>query len=409
MDHDVLNIMDHDVLNIDNDVLNVDNATIKFALNGVNASSSALKILRSPEILSPALSNATPLDLFKNTFPDENTIFQSPMPSKFNSFLYGSKNTLATTPVKRSFDNLSSGSSNLKKTKLDYNITSHEDTSKHLLSIIDRVYALELNVSELITENTEFVRKNFILYNNLGLLKIDNDILKKEVIEITAKYKSLYEKSDKATQDLERNNQIAAFDVKIKNLESLINKDIEMIDNNQQNAFDKRSFVDLFKNNDNKTISEPVHDLINILSNNEDEKRKREYNIIVFGLNVKSTDTNFTTIMNLMNELGVNKNKIWDVCYLKKKDVINENAPIKIVASSLEAKYFILKAARKLQAYNVKNKTKINISVDMSNIDRQINKKLVDKRNELNSQLKNDDKFYFGIRDNKVIKLNKRS
>ena len=63
-------------------------------------------------------------------------------------------------------------------------------------------------------------------------------------------------------------------------------------------------------------------------------------------MNVKSTDSSFSTLLTLMKELGVNENKIWDVVYLKKKDTVNENAPIKIIASSLEDKYFILRAPR---------------------------------------------------------------
>ena len=273
---------------------------------------------------------------------------------------------------------------------------------------------------ELKEENAKIVNKNLILQNNKGLVKIDNNNLGKEVIAITAQYKFILEKMNKSSNQTDKlnlsentinefNNKIEAFDIKIKHLENLISQDTEMVDNNQQNVMNKTSFADLFKNNENNTISEPVHDIINILTHNEEEKRKREYNLIVFGLNVKSTDSSFSTLLTLMKELGVNENKIWDVVYLKKKDTVNENAPIKIIASSLEDKYFILRAARNLQAYNAKHKTKINISVDMSTIDRQINKKLVDKRNELNSKLNKDEKFYFGIRDNQVIKLNKRS
>ena len=95
----------------------------------------------------------------------------------------------------------------------------------------------------------------------------------------------------------------------------------------------------------------------------------------------------------------------WQPTY--KKDQINENAPIKIVAYDLESKYFILKSARKLREYNLRNKTKIVISQDMSEVDRQVNRKLIEKRNELNSKLNDQETFYYGIRNNKVVLINK--
>jgi hypothetical protein len=359
----------------------VSNVILSFAQNGIISSDTLSTAATTPIVIvskTGIFSDLSKSSLEKrnlNSFSEFSTPYGTEL--AFNKDYQSNDYVFNTQPMKRANETFTFFDDNKKAKSNDFNRINKLMNTVDLL--MEKITRLESKVLQLEEDNTSLKNQN---------INVDINHVKENIII---------------------NNQIAAFDVKIRNLENLINKDIEMIDNNQQTVFDKRSFADLFKNNDNKTISEPVHDLINILSNNEDEKRKREYNIIVFGLNVKSTDTNFTTIMNLMNELGVNKNKIWDVCYLKKKDVINEYAPIKIVASSLEAKYFILKAARKLQAYNVKNKTKINISVDMSNIDRQINKKLVDKRNELNSQLKNDDKFYFGIRDNKVIKLNKRS
>ena len=73
----------------------------------------------------------------------------------------------------------------------------------------------------------------------------------------------------------------------------------------------------------------------------------------------------------------------------------------------MESKYFILKSARKLREYNLRNKTKIVISQDMSEVDRQVNRKLIEKRNELNSKLNDQETFYYGIRNNKVVSINK--
>ncbi len=96
--------------------------------------------------------------------------------------------------------------------------------------------------------------------------------------------------------------------------------------------------------------------------------------------------------------------------YLKKKDTNNENAPIKIVTYDINSKFFILKAARNLREYNQKNGTKINISTEMSEIERQVMKKLMDSRNDLNRKLATGAKnnFYWGIRENKIKKIFKK-
>jgi hypothetical protein len=63
-----------------------------------------------------------------------------------------------------------------------------------------------------------------------------------------------------------------------------------------------------------------------------------------------------------------------------------------------------------LREYNQNNKTKINISTDMSEIDRQVIKKLMDTKNDINKNLTNEDKnnFYWGIRNNKIKKIFKK-
>ena len=134
------------------------------------------------------------------------------------------------------------------------------------------------------------------------------------------------------------------------------------------------------------------------------KKNENESNLIVFGLKVSNEDKGFKTLKKLMNDIGVNKDNIVHASYLKRKDTI------KIVTYDINSKFFILKAARNLREYNQKNGTKINISADMSEIDRQVMKKLMDNRNELNKKLTNEDKnsFYWGIRDNKIKKIFKK-
>ncbi len=170
-----------------------------------------------------------------------------------------------------------------------------------------------------------------------------------------------------------------------------------------------KSFSDLLKVNDKKTLAEPLHNIINLLSNNDEEKRKREFNLIIFGLKVSKDDKSYSTIKKFLKDLGVNENHVHSVSYLKKKDVINENAPIKLTATDIDSKFIILKAAKKLKDNNIKNSTTISITLDMSEIDRQLHKKLDEQRKSLNSQFKNDKLYYYGIRHYSVVKINKKN
>jgi hypothetical protein len=69
-----------------------------------------------------------------------------------------------------------------------------------------------------------------------------------------------------------------------------------------------KSFSDLFKVNDYKTLTEPLHNIINLLSNNDEEKGKREFNVIIFGFKVSKDDKSYNTIKKFLKDLGVNKN-----------------------------------------------------------------------------------------------------
>ncbi len=107
-----------------------------------------------------------------------------------------------------------------------------------------------------------------------------------------------------------------------------------------------KSFSVFFKVNDNQTLAEPLHNIINFLSNNDEEKRKLEFNLIIFGLKVSKDDKSYSTIKKFLKDLGVNENHVHSVSYLKKKDVINENASIKLTASNIDSKSIILKPSQ---------------------------------------------------------------
>ena len=116
---------------------------------------------------------------------------------------------------------------------------------------------------------------------------------------------------------------------------------------------------------------------------------------------------NFLSDRCIRNESRTYDNNIVRANFIKNKESNIDNATIKMVTYDFKSKFFILKAARKLREYNLKNGTKINISTDMSEIDRQVMKKLMDSQNDLNNHLSTEDKniFYWGIRDNKLKKI----
>ena len=55
------------------------------------------------------------------------------------------------------------------------------------------------------------------------------------------------------------------------------------------------------------------------------------------------------------------------------------------------------------------DKTKISISQDLNEIDRERNKKLMEEKRNLNQELINNNitNCYYGIRGNKVVKIDK--
>ena len=82
-------------------------------------------------------------------------------------------------------------------------------------------------------------------------------------------------------------------------------------------------------------------------------------------------------------------------------------APIKIEVASIDTKFAILKAAKKLHQLNIKYKTKISIGQDLTIIERQNHKKLLEERDRSNEKFKKDELFYYGIRRNVVCKIYK--
>jgi len=354
----------------------VSNVILSFAQNGIISSDTLSTAANTPIVIVSKTGIFS--DLSKSSLEKRNL-------NSFSEF---------NTPIGSSFV--------LEKDNQDNNNVFNTQTNKrtNTFTFFDENKKAKYNDFNRLNSLTDSVDQMMKKINSLELkvvqLENDNTLLRNQIIDINP-------------DQLKEN--ISQLNTRIILLESRNTENqVEMTDEIISNQINIRSYADLFKVDENKKITEPVHDIINIISNNEQEKRKRELNLIVFGLKVPSDDKEFKTIKKLMNDIGVNNNNIDHAIYLKKKDSINVNAPIKIVAYNINAKFLILKASRKLREYNQKYGTKINISTDMSEIDRQLMKKLIDSRNDLNKKLTIEDKknFYWGIRDNKLKKIFKK-
>ena len=329
--------------------------------------------------------------------------------SNENPFITKKKN------LKHNLDSSVEDDSKRFKDNLPLNITRHSQTSVYIEDILKRLLNIENICTSFKIENKKLrqeVKNQQITISTMKCQMSLPDIqmydvnIKRLEADFVQKINMFENNCKKLAEDVNKSSEA----IRIAESSRVANNNVEMVDQAQPLAAQSQQlFSDLFKINENKTLTEPLQSLITILANNENEKVKREYNLIIFGLHVKQDDKSYDAIHNLLDIIGVNEKHIHSVAFLKKKGIINELAPIKITTTSLDSKFIILKAARKLREFNSTNNTNISIAQDMSEIDRQLNKKLIEQRKELNSKLEITDNFYYGIRNNKIIKINKNN
>ncbi len=158
-----------------------------------------------------------------------------------------------------------------------------------------------------------------------------------------------------------------------------------------------------------KIIEEPVVEkIINIINDNDFQKKKKENNVMIFGLKVTNDDIVTDKVNDLLHKIGVKKEMIKKVYQLMSNDV----ARIIVELVNQSDRFVILKAAKTLAKINLDDETHINISLDLTEIERKRHKKLIMDRNIRNEQIKTNNnpgeiKFYYGIRNNQLVKLDK--
>ena len=178
---------------------------------------------------------------------------------------------------------------------------------------------------------------------------------------------------------------------------------------NKSNNLTPSLFADILKGSKENSVSEPMAEIINTYNDYNKQKISRENNLIIFGLaNVKKENMN-EKVMNLLKKLNSEHINFKNTILLMKKDDNNTVPPVKITLNNQQDKFQILKSAKLLREINKKENSNISINLDLNEIDRQLNRNLVKQKKILNEQLQksNISDYYYGIRGNKVVKLNK--
>ncbi len=147
-------------------------------------------------------------------------------------------------------------------------------------------------------------------------------------------------------------------------------------------------------------------EIINTFNDYSKQKRGRENNVIIFGLEHVNKENENIKIKSLLDKLIPSIN-FKNPTLLVKNGSTSTSPPIKITLDNEESKFKLLKAAKQLREINQQERTKINISQDLNEIDRVMNKKLVQEKKQLNNQLPSNCDYYYGIRGTKVIKITK--
>ena len=174
-------------------------------------------------------------------------------------------------------------------------------------------------------------------------------------------------------------------------------------------------WADVVKNNKKK--NEEQINLLNAVGNEQKERRNKENKMIVFGLPTSTAaDENERQkedqdkVTQILNEIGIVHTDMEKVVRFKPKTGSNKPPPIRIefrrhLSDRSHGNEDILKAAKKLK--NSANFKNIGISNDLTDTQLTQLKNNIKNRNELNSKLKDTDNFRYGIRGDRVVKVDK--
>jgi hypothetical protein len=276
---------------------------------------------------------------------------------------------------------------NLKKKRSNIEIKEISEAERLINIMMERLDNLE-------EENSHLSGLNNVISRELKEVK-------NNYIKLNAKHTSLVKIVEALKKDKGKIEQdLSSLDQRVTNAN---NDEMTGVFNNINHSTSK-SFADLFKGNSDKSVSEPMADIINTFNDYNKQKRGRENNVIIFGMNHVNKDNANTKIKSLLNKLNSNINFKNPILLVKNGTTI-DSPPIKITLDNEESKYRLLKAAKQLKEINQHEHTRINISQDLNDIDRVLYKKLVQEKKVLNDQSLADCNYYYGVTGTKVVKI----
>jgi hypothetical protein len=305
-----------------------------------------------------------------------------------------SKNQSTTDNVKKIKNNkkrtISLNDDTDKRTKLDITIDNFGETSRLINIIFERLDSVE-------DECNRFDSANVILKNELKDLMTKYNKLSSKHSNLLKDFDALKITNSKLQNDL-------------NNLDSkIMNQSVDEMNGSSNIQLTTSTFADILKPKKDKSVSEPMVEIINTINEYSNQKKGRENNIIIFGIKNVKKENSSDQVKNLFRKMKIENIKFKNPVLLMKNGATNDSPPIKITLESEEVKFHTLKAAKCLKEINHNDKTNIRISQDLSEIDRMMHKKLLIEKKLLNDKLiqENINDFYYGIRGNKVIKIMK--
>ena len=153
--------------------------------------------------------------------------------------------------------------------------------------------------------------------------------------------------------------------------------------------------------------------LLNVVSEENKQRKKKEKNVIIFGLKeseknsiTEKKEDDMSEIEQICQVLGV-ENTVEGAFRLNAKDT-NKPKPLVMVLKDRETRNKFLQAAKRLRDSN--EFKSVFLGPDLTEAQRLKHKELVKIRDKKNEKMSNEekDKKIWCIRDNEVVQLNKR-
>lgn len=151
--------------------------------------------------------------------------------------------------------------------------------------------------------------------------------------------------------------------------------------------------------------------VLNAVAMENDEIKKRERNLVVFGLpesdkadeEKESDDKN--KIDELLKIMNVESSKIKRIVRFK-RGATDKPGVVLVELKNKDDRLNIIKAAKKLK--DLENYKNVYFNFDLTSAQKSLSKQLIAERNRMNGELASEN-FYYGIRSNKLVKIQKKN